>query len=188
MHLLKIAAFSDNSMGGNPAGVAFCKVMPSDDEMLAAAREVGYSETAFLVEQADKWRVRYFAPAIEVPFCGHATIALAAALGERCGEGQYRLVLNDSEIRVKAERSADGFLATLYSPVTFSEDAPQEYVDAILAGFNFNRDHLDPAFPVRLVGHRDPAAAERLKLGRAKSRAGPVGDQAPGRGRGQRFE
>jgi PhzF family phenazine biosynthesis protein len=112
---------------------------------------VGYSETAFLVPQTDKWRVRYFAPAIEVPFCGHATIALGAALGERCGEGQYSLNLNDSEIRVKAERTTEGFSATLYSPETFSEDAPQEYVDAVLAGFNFTSDHLDPAFPVRFA-------------------------------------
>lgn len=151
MDILRLAAFAHNGQGGNPAGVAFCQDMPPDDEMLAVAKEVGYSETAFLVQQADKWRVRYFAPAIEVPFCGHATIALGAALGERCGEGQYSLLLNHSEIRVKAERTAEGFSATLYSPVTFSEDAPQEYVDAILAGFNLTRDYLDPAFPVHFA-------------------------------------
>jgi PhzF family phenazine biosynthesis protein len=151
MNILKLAAFTHNGQGGNPAGVAFCDGMPGDDEMLKIAKEVGYSETAFLVEQVDGWRVRYFAPELEVPFCGHATIALGAALGERCGEGQYSLLLNGSEIRVKAERTADGFSATLYSPVTFSEDAPQDYVDAILAGFNFTRDHLDPAFPVRFA-------------------------------------
>lgn len=55
--------------------------MPAEDEMLAIAKEVGYSETAFLVKQADGWRVRYFAPAREVPFCGHATTALGAAKG-----------------------------------------------------------------------------------------------------------
>ncbi len=151
MNILKLAAFAHNGQGGNPAGVAFCDEMPGDDEMLKIAKEVGYSETAFLVEQVAGWRVRYFAPELEVPFCGHATIALAAALGERCGEGQYSLVLNDSEIRVKTERSAEGFSATLYSPLTFSEDAPQEYVDAVLAGFNFTRDHLNPAFPVRFA-------------------------------------
>ncbi|HSK65756.1 MAG TPA: PhzF family phenazine biosynthesis protein [Anaerolineales bacterium] len=151
MDILRLAAFSHNGQGGNPAGVAFCEDMPSEEEMLAVAREVGYSETAFLVPQAENWRVRYFAPAIEVPFCGHATIALGAALGERFGEGEYRLVLNDSDISVKAERSAQGFAATLYSPITHSEDAPQEYVDAVLAGFNVTRDHLDPAFPVRFA-------------------------------------
>lgn len=151
MNVLKLAAFSRNGLGGNPAGVAFCDEMPSHEEMLHVAKEIGYSETAFLVPQADKWRVRYFAPAIEIPFCGHATIALGAALGERCGEGEYKLVLNDSEIRVKAQRSGQGFSATLYSPATFSEDAPPAYVDAVLGGFNFNRADLDPAFPVRFA-------------------------------------
>jgi len=87
MDILKLAAFSHDGKGGNPAGVAFCDEMPSEKEMLSVAKEVGYSETAFLVRQTDGWRVRYFAPELEVPFCGHATIALGAALGERFGEG-----------------------------------------------------------------------------------------------------
>ncbi len=73
MSVLKLAAFSQNGEGGNPAGVAFYDEMPAAEEMLKIAAEVGYSETAFLVKQADSWRVRYFAPELEVPFCGHAT-------------------------------------------------------------------------------------------------------------------
>jgi PhzF family phenazine biosynthesis protein len=125
--------------------------MPGDDEMLRVAKEVGYSETAFLVKQADGWRVRYFAPAMEVPFCGHATIALGAALGERFGPGEYRLFLNESKIQVHATRSGNGFSATLHSPATFSEDAPGEYVDRVLEGFHLTRMDLDPLFPVRFA-------------------------------------
>ena len=113
MNVLKLAAFSQNGQGGNPAGVAFYEAMPSDEEMLRIAKEVGYSETAFLVKQADGWRVRYFAPELEVPFCGHATIALGAALGERFGVGEYKLVLNNSEISVRAEKTESGFSSTL---------------------------------------------------------------------------
>lgn len=151
MNVLKLAAFSHNGQGGNPAGVAFYDSMPSDEEMLRIAKEVGYSETAFLVKQPDGWRVRYFAPELEVPFCGHATIALGAALGERYGEGTYRLTLNQSEISVHAEKSGNGFSSTLQSPETYSEDAPAEYVDAVLAGFNLTRNDLDPTFPIRLA-------------------------------------
>src|SRR5258706_2699270 len=126
--------------------------MPSDEEMLKVAKEVGYSETAFLVKQADSWRVRYFAPAMEIQFCGHATIALGAVLGERFGEGDYRLVLNQSEISVHAEKSGnDKFAATLYSPETWSEAAPKEYVDEVLVGFHLTREQLDPAFPIRFA-------------------------------------
>jgi len=151
MNVLKLAAFSHNGQGGNPAGVVFYDAMPSDEEMLRIAREVGYSETAFLVRQNDGWRVRYFAPEMEVPFCGHATIALGAALGERFGDGEYRLALNDSVITVSAEKSENGFSATLHSPQTHSEDAPKEYVSKILAAFNLKFDGLNPDFPIRFA-------------------------------------
>ncbi|MBI5951300.1 MAG: PhzF family phenazine biosynthesis protein [Chloroflexi bacterium] len=152
MEVLKLAAFSRDGQGGNPAGVAFCDEMPTDTEMLKIAKEIGYSETAFLVKQEDGWRVRYFAPEMEVPFCGHATIALGAALGERFGEGGYKLFLNQGEISARAEKSATGtFSATLQSPETWSKDAPVEYVDKILAAFNLGRDNLDPRFPIRFA-------------------------------------
>ena len=151
MEVLKLAAFSQNGQGGNPAGVAFCDKMPSDKQMLEVAKEVGYSETAFLVQQRNDWRVRYFAPAMEVQFCGHATIALGAALGERCGEGEYKLILNQSEISVRAEKSVDGFSATLQSPETYSEEAPKEFVDKVLVQFHWTYDDLDPAFPIRFA-------------------------------------
>ncbi len=151
MNVLKLAAFSHNGNGGNPAGVAFYDVMPSDEEMLRVAKEVGYSETAFLLKQGSDWRVRYCAPAMEVQFCGHATIALGAALGERYGEGEYKLILNQSEISVHAEKSSEGMSATLQSPETGSDDAPREFVDQMLAEFRLMRDDLDSRFPVRFA-------------------------------------
>ena len=151
MNILKLAAFSHNKRGGNPAGVAFFDAMPSEKEMLKIAKEVGYSETAFLVKQDNGWRVRYFAPVMEVPFCGHATIALGAALGERYGEGEYKLELNDSVITVCAEKKNYGLMATLQSPKTHSEDAPKEYVDKILALFSLTWDDLNPNYPVRFA-------------------------------------
>jgi len=160
MNVLKLAAFSRNGQGGNPAGVAFSDVMPGDEEMLKVAKEVGYSETAFLVKKDDGWRVRYFAPEMEVPFCGHATIALGAALGERFGEGEYKLTLNDSVITVRAEKLESGFSATLKSPRTLSEDVPKEYVDKMLAAFNLKPDDLNPNFPVRFAN----AGAKHLIL------------------------
>jgi len=152
MKVLKLAAFSQNGQGGNPAGVAFYDEMPAESEMLAIAKEVDYSETAFLVKHDDGWRVRYFAPEMEVPFCGHATIALGAALGERFGEGTYQLFLNDSTISVRAEKSANGMSATLQSPATWSQEAPEDYLDKILTSFQLTQGQLDPRFPVRLAG------------------------------------
>ena len=73
--------------GGNPAGVWIGEALPADDEMQRIAAEVGYSETAFLAPDGSgatgRFRVRYFSPLAEVPFCGHATIASGVALAER---------------------------------------------------------------------------------------------------------
>jgi len=152
MEIQKIAAFSHNNKGGNPAGVVLCDELPTDKDMLKTAKQVGYSETAFLKQISDGWRVRYFAPEMEVPFCGHATIASGAALGKRFGTGDYKFILNSGEVKVKVEKSdADSFTVTLRSPETWSKPAPQEYVKKILAEFNLTTDDLDTDFPVRFA-------------------------------------
>ena len=127
MILRKIAAFAHENKGGNPAGVAICEEMPPEKEMLGIAKQLGYSETAFLHALDNGWRVRYFSPEIEIPFCGHATIASGDALGEHSGEGVYRLFLNTDEISVEVKKSENGqYKAALQSPKTWSKPAPKE--------------------------------------------------------------
>ena len=87
----RLAAFHDRGAGGNPAGVAIVESMPDESTMRALAAEIGYSETAFASPEGDAWRVRYFSPESEVPFCGHATIALGAALAAREGDATFEL-------------------------------------------------------------------------------------------------
>ena len=147
-----IAAFSRDGRGGNPAGVAVCDALPEAAEMMATAKRVGYSETAFLAPHRDGWRVRYFAPETEVPFCGHATIASGAVLAERDGPGAFRLYLNDADLTIHAERAADGsFTATLHSPATASAPADDALVDRVLATFGFGRDAAHAEFPIRVA-------------------------------------
>ena len=43
MDILRIAAFSYNNKGGNPAGVKICSEMPTENEMLKIAKQVGES-------------------------------------------------------------------------------------------------------------------------------------------------
>lgn len=144
-----IAAFSDAGEGGNPAGVLLAESFPSEAEMRRIAADVGYSETAFAVPDGapDRWRVRYFSPESEVPFCGHATIALGAALARHSGEGRYALALNEAEISVEAAATADGYGAALQSPQTRSKAARPELVERALGLFGYTGDQLDPALP-----------------------------------------
>src|SRR6267154_1495918 len=116
MNVLKFSAFSDGNLGGNPAGVVLCDALPSDAEMQRIAAEVGFSETAFAMCTGTAWRVRYFSPEAEVPFCGHATIALGAALALARGDGVFALVLNDVNISVAGQRDGPVLAAALQSP------------------------------------------------------------------------
>jgi PhzF family phenazine biosynthesis protein len=146
----KIAAFSDGDSGGNPAGVVITEVLPEPFEMQQIASEVGFSETAFAAPVGDGWRVRYFSPESEVPFCGHATIALGAALALRFGNGTFSLKLNHADISVEGyvEGYIDGatkhtISASLQSPATHSKAAPKELVKSALELFGYTAKDLD---------------------------------------------
>ena len=97
----RLAAFSVGGSGGNRAGVALLDALPPAAAMQAVAAWIGYSETVFAAPEEDSWRVRYFAPKAEVDFCGHATIALGAALAIRGGGRDFRLRLNHAVITVE---------------------------------------------------------------------------------------
>ena len=59
---------------------AFCPAARDDRWMQAVAPEMNLSETAFLVEEGDGYRLRWFTPKVEVDLCGHATLASAHVL------------------------------------------------------------------------------------------------------------
>jgi PhzF family phenazine biosynthesis protein len=157
MSLRRIAAFSDGPTGGNPAGVHLSRDLPDAAAMQRIAAEVGFSETAFAAPVGDGFRVRYFSPESEVPFCGHATIALGAALAMDHGDGVYALTLNQARITVEGRREPDGrFAAALQSPPTRSEAAPPELVADALALFGYKPGDLDPRLPpARVHGGAD---------------------------------
>ena len=164
MNVQRIAAFCDNGAGGNPAGVVLCDALPSPDAMQAKAAEIGYSETAFAAREAGGWRVRYFAPAIEVPFCGHATIALGAALALAHGDGIFPLILNTTRITVEGRHTAGTLTASLQSPPTRSAEVPEILLGAALALFDLTPDALDP----RLSPAIAEAGARHLVLALAR--------------------
>lgn len=143
----KIAAFSDGAIGGNPAGVLIAEHHPSEPEMRAIAAEVGFSETAFAAPLDDAFRVRYFSPASEVPFCGHATIALGAALALQRGNGTFKLILNNAEITVDGHHQDGIIAAALQSPPTHSTAASPQQVSDALHLLGYSPDDLDPNLP-----------------------------------------
>ncbi|MBC7951470.1 MAG: PhzF family phenazine biosynthesis protein [Rhodospirillaceae bacterium] len=75
--LWQVDAFTDCPFTGNPAAVLVLESWLDDVVMQSIAAENNLSETAFLVKEAEGWRVRWFTPKVEVDLCGHATLASA---------------------------------------------------------------------------------------------------------------
>lgn len=150
MDIQRLAAFSMNGTGGNPAGVMVCKILPSVDDMQRIARQIGYSETVFAEPAGDGWRVRYFAPAMEVPFCGHATIALGAVLARTRGDGIFALQLNDGTVTVEG-RGGETLHASLQSPPTRSAACPDDLLGAALVLFGLEQEDLDLRLPPAII-------------------------------------
>jgi len=80
--IVVVDAFTDRPFAGNPAAVCVLADAAEDAWMQQVARELNLSETAFLVREADVYRLRWFTPAAEVKLCGHATLASAHWLWE----------------------------------------------------------------------------------------------------------
>jgi PhzF family phenazine biosynthesis protein len=78
-----VDAFTDAPFRGNPAGVVALDEDVSTEWMAAVARELGVSDTAFVLRSSsseDDFALRWFTPAAEVDLCGHATLAAAHCL------------------------------------------------------------------------------------------------------------
>ena len=166
--LLRLAAFTTDPSGGNPAGVWLGDALPDPTDMQRIAGEVGYSETAFLAPDGSgdggRFRVRYFSPAKEIDFCGHATIASGVALAERGWPASLVLRTNDGLVDLDVVRDAEGrFQATLTSVEPWVRELPDGLLDRLLELLGWRPDELDGALPPELAfaGVRHPIIAVR---------------------------
>ncbi len=159
--VLRYAAFTDDPAGGNPAGVVLDADLTDAARMQRIAAEVGFSETAFVRRNdAESVTVRYFAPATEVPFCGHATIAAAVALAEREGPGSIRFDTPAGSVPVETSSASGRMLATLVSVEPDVTEVAEAVASAALAALGWHRDDLNPELPIRSAY----AGAEHLVL------------------------
>ncbi|HTX71913.1 MAG TPA: PhzF family phenazine biosynthesis protein [Rectinemataceae bacterium] len=146
--LYRRSAFSDRPGGGNPAGVWIGEALPAADVMQRIAAEVGYSETAFVAPAQGRIRtIRYYSPEMEVPFCGHATIATGVVLGETEGDGQYRLMTSVGEVTVEVQSKAGMREAALTSVEPRQAAIDDQVLNDVLAALGWGAADLDGAVP-----------------------------------------
>jgi PhzF family phenazine biosynthesis protein len=82
----------------------------ADAKLQAIAAENNLSETAFLVREGSDYRVRWFTPNVEVPLCGHATLASAAVVMERLEPGRNTVVFHSASGPLTVKRSDAGYV------------------------------------------------------------------------------
>lgn len=102
--------FTDTPLQGNQLAV-FTDARGLDDEtMQAAALEIGFSETVFVLppEADGHARIRIFTPRYELPFAGHPTLGTAFVLGAPLQLGVIRLETGSGTVAVELERDAAG--------------------------------------------------------------------------------
>lgn len=82
----QIDAFASKPFEGNQACIMPMETFLPDETLQAIAAENNVAETAYIVPTGEGvWTLRWFTPAVEVPLCGHATLATAHALYEELG-------------------------------------------------------------------------------------------------------
>lgn len=150
--LLRLAAFSDDPDGGNPAGVWIGESLPDPETMQGIATDVGYSETAFLApSRTGAWIIRYYSPEAEVTFCGHATIASGVALGKRYGTGRFILETIVGNVDVAVRRHGTELHATLFSVEPEHRSIDEQLLSDLLESFGWTRSDLDDSIPTGLA-------------------------------------
>lgn len=154
-----VDAFTSQPFRGNSAGVVFPADDLSEAQMQLIARELGHSETAFLLHSDDSdVRIRYFTPTVEVPICGHATVAAHYVRSKVSGlgnctvwqtslAGKHRVTIekHNDDYRISLEQGSPGFEPPLEG----------ETRAAIINALHLTEDDILPGLPIQVAttGH-----------------------------------
>jgi PhzF family phenazine biosynthesis protein len=187
--IYQVDAFASRRFAGNPAAVMILDRFLDDALLQAIAAENNLAETAFLVADGDDFRLRWFTPKVEVPLCGHATLASAAVVMERLSPSRRKVVFHSASGPLAVERTATGYVMDF--PARFCEPAPiapalvealgLRPLEVVSDRFNYLA-RLESAAQVRALRPDHAAIASLDRSGvivTAPGDAGP-GDEGPG--------
>jgi PhzF family phenazine biosynthesis protein len=129
--IYQVDAFTDRLFGGNPAAVMPMAAFPDEALMQAIAAENNLAETAFLVPSEGDYLLRWFTPAVEVPLCGHATLASAAVVMERLEPGRREVGFHTASGRLNVRRADGGYVMDLPARTATQISPPDGLAEAL---------------------------------------------------------
>ena len=134
MKIYQVDAFTSKVLSGNPAAVIPLDEWLDDKLLQHIARENNLSETVFFVSDRDGFFIRWFTPTVEVPLCGHATLASAFVLKTELGYSKDEILFKTKlKGDVKVRISEDFY--TLDFP-KYDFDEVSEYPTQLIEGLN----------------------------------------------------
>ena len=140
-------AFSKDAKGGNKAGVVLGRSELTSVQKAAIAKEMGYSETAFVLD-SDKadFKLQYFTPTEEVPLCGHATIAAFSSL-------KLLNMLDKPDCTIETEAGILNIHIKDDGLILMEQNRPAylEVLDSDIFTGCIERNFIDHRFPIQIV-------------------------------------
>ena len=157
----QVDSFTTEKFKGNPAGVVLNADGLSEQQMLSIARELNNSETAFVFSPQDAdhdLHIRYFTPTVEVPICGHATIAThyVRAIVNNAVSSKVLHKVGIGILPVEIIKDEKGYLIMMtQGEVQFSDPFIGREHHNITAALGLNQEDLDQRCPIQIVstGH-----------------------------------
>lgn len=141
-----VDSFTDKPFKGNPAGVCILNQKLTEEQMLSISKELGLSETAFViqVDKSNTYDIRYFSPKMEIPLCGHATLAASKVLFEinpKMGDIHFKNIQN-LDLMIKKNEEKIEMVFPIYD--TVPQNAPEELLNALgidkISNSEFNKE------------------------------------------------
>ncbi|MDN8555415.1 PhzF family isomerase [Citrobacter werkmanii] len=154
-----VDAFTSVPFRGNSAGVVLHADGLSEAQMQLIARELRHSETAFLLTSNESdVHIRYFTPTVEVPICGHATVAAHYVRANVLGLGNTTVWQTSlaGRHRVDIEAIGDDYRISLEQGIPGFEPPLEGAVrTAIIRALHLSEDDMLPGLPIQVAttGH-----------------------------------
>lgn len=131
MTIYFVDSFTSEKFKGNPAAVCVLDEELTNDAMQKIATEIGFSETAFIKKIRNNiYIIKFFTPKIEIPLCGHATLASAKIIFDTSSLENV-IFINCNDVELPAEKV--GKKIKMQFPIYDTEDieVPQKMLDAL---------------------------------------------------------
>ena len=177
-----VDAFVGPGLAGNPAGVCVTPEPMRDADMQVIAARVGFPETAFVrtINALEAvYGLRWFTPLVEVPLCGHATLASATVLFERHWVKARQISFETLSGTLLARREEDGVALDFPADPPVPRQAPKGIVEALGA-----RDVEEILYGEKthklLVRLRDAGSVQRLTPDFARLKAADTSGELMG--------